>query len=135
MTSDSSPGAVISSSTGLVSVFVQGPDDSLDTYWATPGLSQWSGPLQVGGPGSTDSRAAAVINRSTGLVSVFVQGPGNSLDTYWATPGLSQWSGPLQLRPTCVLPEPIWILALPKRMRRRCAELCAWKPSPDAVTR
>jgi hypothetical protein len=86
---------VINQNTGLVSVFVEGPNHTLDTYWATPGVTGWSAALVIGGAASTYSTPAAVINQSTGLVSVFVEGPNHTLDTYWATPGVTGWSAAL----------------------------------------
>jgi hypothetical protein len=76
-----------------VSVFAEGANNSLDTYWATPGVTAWSGLLVVGDAGTTYSAPAAVLNPSTGLVSLFAEGANNSLDTYWGTPGVTAWSG------------------------------------------
>jgi hypothetical protein len=78
-------------------VFVEGANHSLDTYWATPGATEWSGPLVVGGDDTTYSAQAAALNVNTSLVSVFAQGPNDSFDTYWDRPGSEPWNGPLQI--------------------------------------
>jgi cell wall-associated NlpC family hydrolase len=89
---DSSPGTVVNQSTGLTSVFVEGPSHSLDDYFVYPG-SPWTGPVQVAGPGTTFSAPAAVLNQATGQISLFAQGANNTLDNYWVTAG-QPWSGP-----------------------------------------
>lgn len=77
---------------GFTQVFVQGPNNSLVTYWQTPGIStSWSGPLTIAGAGTTYSAPAAVVNQTTGLTQVFAQGPSHSLIGYWAAVGQS-WS-------------------------------------------
>jgi hypothetical protein len=80
---------------GFTQVFVQGPNNSLVTYWEVPGVSSWSAPLTIAGNGTTYSAPAAVVNQVTGLVQVFAEGPSNSLDTYWANVGQSWSSGVL----------------------------------------
>lgn len=78
---------------GLTQVFVQGPNNSLVTYWQTPGVSTtWSGPLTIAGANTTYSAPAAVVNQTTGLTQVFAEGPSNTLDAYWANVGQT-WSG------------------------------------------
>jgi surface antigen len=90
---DSSRGAVLNQSTGLISLFAQGANNSLDDYWVTAG-QPWAGPVAVGGAGSTYSTPAAVINQGTGLISLFAQGANNSLDDYWVSAG-QPWAGPV----------------------------------------
>ena len=62
----------------------QGPGNTLDYYWATPG-SPWSS-AQVGVPGSTYS-APSLFVEAGGEAHIAAEGPGNTLDYYWATPG------------------------------------------------
>src|SRR6185437_6256057 len=82
---------------GFTKVFVEGPNNSLQTYWETPGASTWSGPLTIGATsGTTYSAPAAVVNQTTGLTQVFVEGPNNELNTYWTNVG-QPWSGPLTI--------------------------------------
>jgi len=82
---------------GFTQVFVEGPNNSLQTYWETPGASTWSGPLTIGATsGTTYSAPAAVVNQTTGLTQVFVEGPNNELNTYWTNVG-QPWSGPLTI--------------------------------------
>jgi surface antigen len=87
----STPGGVLNN--GLISVFTQGPEHTLDDYWVTPG-QPWNGPLTVGAVGSTFSDPTAIVNATTGLISVFAEGSEHTLDDYWVTPG-QPWNGPL----------------------------------------
>jgi hypothetical protein len=51
-TTFSAPVAVINPATGFVEVLAQGPDHSLDNYWAVTG-HPWSGPQKIAGNGTT----------------------------------------------------------------------------------
>ena len=86
---------VINQSTGLISVFAEGPNNTRDTYWVTAG-QPWSCPLAIGGSGTTYSVPTAVINQSTGLISAFAEGASNILDDCWVAAG-QPWSGPLAI--------------------------------------
>jgi hypothetical protein len=88
---DSSPGMVVDQHTGLTNLVVDGPNNTLDSYFVTPG-QPWNGPTLVGGTDSTYSAPAAVQDQSTGLITVVVEGPNNTLDNYFVTPG-QPWSG------------------------------------------
>src|ERR1700722_7625773 len=75
---------------GEADLVTEGPDNTLQYYWATPG-SPWDN-TQVAGPGSTYS-APSVFVRSTdptGEADIVAEGPDNTLQYYWATPG-SPW--------------------------------------------
>lgn len=74
----SAPMAVLNQGTGLISVLVQGPSNSLDDYYITAG-TPWSSAIQVGAAGSTYSAPGDVLNQTTGLISVLVQGPRSRL--------------------------------------------------------
>jgi hypothetical protein len=89
---DSSPGMVVDQHTGLTNLVVDGPNNTLDSYFVTPG-QPWNGPTLVGGTDSTYSAPAAVQDQSTGLITVVVEGPNNTLDSYFVTPG-QPWNGP-----------------------------------------
>jgi surface antigen len=43
---------VVNKTMGLISVFAEGPNHTLDDYWTTAG-QPWSGPLTIGGAGTT----------------------------------------------------------------------------------
>ena len=83
---------VVSSGSGLPTISVQGPDNSLWVYWQA-GDANWHGPLGVGGPGSDLSSPSIAIG-SNGLPTISVQGPDNSLWVYWQA-GDASWHGPL----------------------------------------
>jgi surface antigen len=85
--SPSSAGAVQFQSSGMTQVFVQGPNNSLQTYWWQTGVG-WNGPYQVADVGTTFSVPTAVQNQSTGQVQVFVEGANNTLQTYYWSPGV-----------------------------------------------
>ena len=72
---------------GEVDVVVQGPNNSLDYYWATPG-SAWS-VTQVAGSRTTYS-APQLFVRANGEADIVAEGANNSLMYYFATPG-SAW--------------------------------------------
>ena len=86
---------MLNQSTGLISLFAEGANNTLDNYWVTTG-QPWNGPATVGGIGSTYSATTASVNGSTGLISLFAQGASNSLDSYWVTAG-QPWNGPLTI--------------------------------------
>ncbi len=84
------------SGTGQAYVAVQGPGDSLWTYWtAGSGAGTWYGPLGISGAGSAYS-VPSVAMGPTGLPTVAVEGPDNTLWLYWMAAN-AQWYGPLQV--------------------------------------
>jgi Phosphate-induced protein 1 conserved region len=78
------PASIAVRSTGEADVVIDGPNNSLIYYHATPGGS-WSA-YKIAGNGTTFS-APAIAVRSTGEADVVAQGPNNSLLYYHATPG------------------------------------------------
>ncbi|MGB8098961.1 MAG: hypothetical protein WCF17_17515, partial [Terracidiphilus sp.] len=93
----SKPAIAFDQSTGLATVVVQGPNNSLDEYWQTSVDGQWAGPLGIdhGAANIAYSNPTLAINQTTGLPTVVVQGPSHSLDAYWQTCLSCQWTGPL----------------------------------------
>jgi hypothetical protein len=84
-----SPAIAVRSYNAEVDVVVQGPNNSLRYYWATPpDYHQWQ-ETTIAGNGTTFSSPAIAVE-SNGRAHVVVQGPNNSLQYYSATPG-SPW--------------------------------------------
>lgn len=86
-TVDSAPSEFVRPN-GEVDIAVQGPNNSLDYYWATPG-NAWN-VIQIAGSGTTYS-APQLIVRANGEADIVAEGSNNSLMYYHATPG-SAWS-------------------------------------------
>jgi acylphosphatase len=85
--SPSSTNTVQNQSSGMTQVFVQGPNNSLQTYYWQTGIG-WDGPYQIAGSGTTYSAPSAIQLQPSGMVQVFVQGPSSTLETYYWSPGI-----------------------------------------------
>ena len=88
----SNSGVVVDQSTGFTQAFVEGPDNSLYSYYSTPGVDAWSGPVVVAGDGSAYSNPVAVFDQALGWTEVLVEGPNNSLVAYWSNSIGGGWS-------------------------------------------
>jgi hypothetical protein len=73
----------------------QGPSNSLDDYYVTPG-QPWNGPVTVGEANDSFSDPTAAVNGNTGLITLYTQGESNSLQDYWVTAG-EPWNGPVTI--------------------------------------
>jgi len=87
-TVDSAPSEFVQAN-GQVDIAVQGPNNSLDYYWATPG-SAWN-VIQVAGSGTTYS-APQLFVRASGEADIVALGPNSSLMYYHGAAG-SAWHG------------------------------------------
>jgi hypothetical protein len=72
---------------------VQGPNNSLSSYWNTIG-QPWAGPSSIAGANSTYGITGQAAYNSLSMDVALVQGPTNSLDNYWVTLG-QPWNGPV----------------------------------------
>jgi hypothetical protein len=84
--------------TGLITeerLTAQGPSNSLYFWFGGSGGGGWSGPAQVGGPGTTFSAPSMAEETPGGNIDLAVQGPNNSIYFYWNLGG--PWYGPLQV--------------------------------------
>jgi hypothetical protein len=94
--------AVVSGPDGVLHSVEVGPNNSLYSYWQTPG-QPWSGPLGV--TGNQAYGAPAMTVTSAGTLQLAVRGPGNSLYQFWHAPG-QPWAGPLQISSNQAYGEP-----------------------------
>jgi hypothetical protein len=72
-----------------VGIVAQGPDNSLDYYWATNGTSTWH-PELVGGYNTTYAAPSIAPDGNSAVVAA--EGPSNSLDFYWQQDGTTPWN-------------------------------------------
>ncbi len=73
---------------------VEGPNHSLN-FFHLDSSGNWTGPAQVGAPGSAFSAPAMEEESNGGTLDLVVQGPGNSLYAFWSIG--TTWYGPLQV--------------------------------------
>jgi hypothetical protein len=71
-----------------VNIAIQGPNDSLDFYWAVNGSSTWHAE-QVAGTGTTYSAPSMTTDGNS--VNIAAEGASQRLDFYWAVNGSSTW--------------------------------------------
>jgi len=73
-------------------IVAEGPNNTLQYYWATPG-GQWHH-AQIAGPGTTYSAPSIFVRPDNAPqqdeADIVAEGPNNTLQYYWATPG-SPW--------------------------------------------